>query len=196
MLGIPRQLPYRRANSRGSPLPPLRTRYPTSSQSNCSSPLRRDCEMQLTPSGPHFQSHLSSPPPAEHSQPGRPNFPAQLASIGAYSFSTEAAKLLGSPTAPDSSIRDSYRLDTLPPLVKPQAGYRKASIAAMTRSMGRYCGIRFDQGRRPLQFGSSHPRVAQGIPQKRMREGGRRGFDGVAMQTNGVVKELSPNVTP
>ena len=29
-----------------------------------------------------------------------------------------------------------------------------------------------------------------------MREGGRRGFDGVAMQTNGVVKELSPNVTP
>ena len=196
MLGIPRQLPYRRANSRGSPLPPLQARYPTSSQSNCSSPLRHDYEMQLTPSRPHFQSHLSSPPPAEHSQPGWSNFLAQSANIGACSFSTEAAKLIGSPAAPDSSIRDSYRTDALPPLAKPQARYKKTGIAAMTRSMGRYYGVRFGQGRRPLQFGSSPPRVAQGIPKKRMREGGRRGFDGVVMQINEVVKELSPDVTP
>jgi hypothetical protein len=198
MLGIPRQLPYRRVNSRGSPLPSLQAKYPTSSQSNCSSPLRRSYGMKLTPSRPHFQSHLSSPPPAEHSQPGWSNFPAQSASIGAYSFSTEAAKLIGSPVAPDSSIRDSYRPDVLPPLAKPQAGYKKTGIATMTRSRGRYCGVRFDQGRRPLQSGSSLPRVAQGIPKKRMREGGggRRGFDGVVMQTNEVVKELSPNVTP
>ena len=196
MLGIPRQLPYRRVNSRGSPLPPLQARYPASSQSNCSFPLRRGYEMKLTPSRPHFQSHLSSPPPAEHSQPGWSNFPAQSASIGAYSVSTEATKPIGSPAAPDSSMRDSYCPDTLPPLTKPQAGYKKTGIAAMTRSMSRYCGVRFDQGKRPLQSGSSPPRVAQGMPKKRMREGGCRGFDGVIMQTNEVVKELSPNVTP
>jgi hypothetical protein len=189
MLGIPRLLPYRRVNSRGSPLPPLKARYPTSSQGNRSSPLRRGHEMQLTPSRPHFQSHLSSPLPAKHFQPDWSNFPAQSTSIGAYSFSAEAAKIISSSAAPDSHIRDSYRTDTLTPLAKPQARYKKTGIAAMTGSVGRYYRAQFTQGRRPLQFGSSPPRVAQGIPKKRMREGGRCSLEG-------VVKELSPNVTP
>lgn len=198
MLGTPRQLPYRRANSRGSPLPPLKARYPTSSQGNRSSPLRRSYEMQLTPSRPHFQPHLSSPPPpAKHFQPDRSNFPAQSASIGAYSLSTEAATIISSSAAPDSHIRYSYRTDTLTPLAKPQARYKKIGMAAMTGSMGSYYGAQFTQGRRPLQFSSSPPRVAQGIPKKRTREGGRCSLEGAVMQINDeVVKELSPNVTP
>jgi hypothetical protein len=197
MLGIPRQLPYRRANSRGSPLPQLKARYPTSSQGSRSSPLRRSYGMQLTPSRSHFQPQLSSPPPAKHFQPDWSNFPAQSASTGAYSLSTEAAKIISSSEAPDSRIRDSYHSDTLTPLAKPQARYKKTGIAAMTGSVGRYYGAQFTQGRRLLQFGSSPPRVAQGIPKKRMREGGRCSLEGAVMQINEeVVKGLNPNVTP
>ena len=66
----------------------------------------------------------------------------------------------------------------------------------MTGSVGRHYAAQFTQGRRLLQFGSSPPRVAQGIPKKRMREGGRRNLEGAVMQINEeVVKELSPNVT-
>jgi hypothetical protein len=197
MAGIPQQLPYRRVNSRGSPLPPLKARYPTSSQGNRSSPLRRSYEMHLTPSRPHFQPHLSSPPPAKHFQPDWSNFPAQSAGIGAYSFSTETTKIISSSAAADSRVQDSCRTDTLTPLAKPQERYKKMGVAAMMGSVGGYYGAQFTQGRRPLQFGSSPPRVAQGIPKKRMRERGRCSLEGVVMQINGeVVKELSPNVTP
>ena len=104
-------------------------------------------------------------------------------------MSTEAAKIISSSAAPDSHIRDSYR--------KPQERYKKTGIAAMTGSVGRYYGAQFTQGRRPPQFGSSPPRVAQGIPKKRMREGGRCSLEGAVMQINEeVVTELSPNVTP
>ena len=65
----------------------------------------------------------------------------------------------------------------------------------MTGNAGKYYAAQFAQGRRLLQLGSGPPRVAQGIPKKRMREGGRS-LEGAVMQINEeVVKELSPNVT-
>jgi hypothetical protein len=144
-----------------------------------------------------LKPYFTSPPPAEHFQPGWSNFPTPDASPGAYSFSTAAAKITGSSAAPDSRIRDSYRTDTLTPLAKPQARYRKTGIAAMTRGAGRFYGAQGALPRIPVQFGSSPPRGAQGIPKKRVREGEPRSLDDVVMEENEeVVKELSPNITP
>jgi hypothetical protein len=139
MLGIPRQLPYRRANSRGSPLPPLKARYPTSSQGNRSSPLRRSYEMHLTPSRPHFQSHLSSPTPAKHFQPDWSDFPpvSKYRSILVFDGGCEDHKLL-------CGARFSHsRLIPYRYLAKPRARYKKTGIAAMTGSVGRYYGAQF-----------------------------------------------------
>jgi hypothetical protein len=197
MLAIPRQVPYRRANSRGSPLPPTKARIPSSYQNCRSSPPRTDYEMLAAPSRSLLQPYFTTPPPAEHFQPGWSNFPAQDASPGGYSFSTQAAKITGSSAAPDSRIRDSYRTDTLTPLAKPQARYRKTGIGAMTRGAGRFYRAQGGLRRVPVQFCSSPPRQVQGIPKKRTREGGPCSLDDVVMGENEeVFKELSPDVTP
>ena len=114
-LAVPRPPYCRRANSRSSPLPPLKATHPTQYQHYHSSPPRNGYETLSGPLQPHLQSHFLPPPLGEHFQPRWSNFPAHSASPGAYSFSTEAAKITVSSAAPDSRIRDSYRTDTLTP---------------------------------------------------------------------------------
>jgi hypothetical protein len=48
-----------------------------------------------------------------------------------------------------------------------------------------------------MQFGSSPPRRVQGLPKKRMRNGGPGSLDDVLMEANEeFIRELSPDVTP
>ena len=95
--------------------------------------------------------------------------------------------------APDSRIRDSYHLDTLTPLAKPQTRYKKTGIAAITQGIGRYCGVRIGQGGRAVQFGSSPPRPGQGVPRKRPSNEDYPSIEDHIMEEDGkVVKELSP----
>ena len=196
-LAVPRPHPCRRANSRGSPLPPPKAKHLVPNQHYHSSPPRSGYKTLPVPARPHFQPHLSPPPLAEHFQPGWSNFPVQSVSPGAYSFSTEAARITGSSAAPDSRIRDSYRTDTLTPLAKPKARYKKTGIAAMTHGVGKYYGVRFGQSSRPVQFGSSPPRPMTAIPKKRMSDPGRRGAEDVILEADAEdLQELSPNVTP
>lgn len=197
ILAVPRQPHYRRVDSRGSPLPPPKPKTSSSHHTHHVPPPPNGYGMLSAPPRPLLQSYFSSPPPAEHFHPGWSNFPAQDAGPGAYSFSTEAARITGSSAAPDSRIRDSYRTDTLTPLAKPQARYRKTGLAAMTRGAGRFYGVQGEFRSMPVQFGSSPPRPVQGLPKKRTRDGGPGSPDDVAMEANEeYVRELSPDVTP
>ena len=134
---------YRRADSSGSPLPVLKVKSPPrspgpnafyqgqSSFSHGHSEYPRPPTLHLRP--PISSGHPTSD--AEHFQPGwyhyaseaEPPKPKSLT----YSFSTAAAKVVGSSHAPDLRIRDSYRTDTLTPLARPASRFRKNGIGAM-----------------------------------------------------------------
>ena len=134
---------YRRADSSGSPLPVLKVKSPPrspgpnafyqgqSSFSHGHSEYPRPPTLHLRP--PISSGHPTSD--AEHFQPGwyhyaseaEPPKPKWLT----YSFSTAAAKVVGSSHAPDLRIRDSYRTDTLTPLARPASRFRKNGIGAM-----------------------------------------------------------------
>jgi hypothetical protein len=67
----------------------------------------------------------------------------------------------------------------------------------MTRGAGRFYQAQWGLRSLPVQFGRSPPRQTQGIPKKRVTEGGARSHDDVVMEENEeVVRELSPDVTP
>lgn len=106
-----------------------------------------------------------------------------------YSFSTAAAKVIGSDQAPDSRIRDSYKTDTLTALARSQKRFRKNGIGAEVeaRGIGKYyqrppSSLRgssarsrpssrqmYDSGR-DVRFRSSPPRgPEQRVPLRRKR---------------------------
>ena len=134
---------YRRADSSGSPLPVLKVKSPPRSPGpnafyqGQSSFSHGHSEYPRPPTS-HLRPPISSGHPtsdAEHFQPGwyhyaseaEPPKPKSLT----YSFSTAAAKVVGSSHAPDLRIRDSYRTDTLTPLARPASRFRKNGIGAM-----------------------------------------------------------------
>lgn len=196
---FPPALPYRRANSRGSPLPPLKARY--SNQKAFSSPPQTyDLPISFRhPVQPVYSSPL---PPAEHFQPGWSTHavPEELHvnRPGTYSFSTQAAKMTGSSAAPDSRIRDSYRTDTLTPLSKPAPRFSHTGIAAHYR---RPMPIS-RRGTVPVgrQIMSSPPRrlgkrVREDV-QPEIKKVERVDVEDVVMVDREAIHELSPNVTP
>ena len=146
---------YVRANASGSPMPLLRVKSPSMSPDTMQLVPRQSYfsqgrQGQRRPGPPsrgmsHF-THLANED-TEHFQPGwyyaatpepiEEEKPAPLK----YSFSTAAAKVVGSSPAPDSRIRDSYRTDTLTPLAKPTSRYRKNGIGALaSRGGSKYYG--------------------------------------------------------
>ena len=125
----------RRADSSGSPLPVLKFKsLPTSQRQSYFSSAAGEYAQPPTaiirpPSG-------HAPSAAEHFQPGWSHYPPTATDIPKpksvnYSFSTAAAKVVGSSPAPDLRIRDSYRTDTLTPLARPASRYRKNGIGAI-----------------------------------------------------------------
>lgn len=134
---------YRRADSRGSPLPTLKVKSPPISP-EANLPHQRRSYF----SGPSEYARpltaFNRPPtgygpslaPAEHFRPGWSHYPPpesepRKPTSLTYAFSTAAAKLVGSSPAPDLRIRDSYRTDTLTPLTRPASRFRKNGIGAI-----------------------------------------------------------------
>lgn len=141
----PYPAPSIRASDTGSPLPPHRSRAPLSpvlpsrfpqhsyqeTHSPTSYRVNRPCRPlhnPLPPTNEHFQPgwYYARGSPQRRHQPGG----------GVYSFSTAAAKVTGESVAPDFRIRDSYRTDTLTPLVKPLNRYRKNGLGANISARG------------------------------------------------------------
>ena len=191
MLQPPMQ--FTRTNEQGSPLPPrsrasfgpgLMSRPPL--RSYLSSPAQQQAYMKsLAP--PHANPN-SQDMDAEHFQPGWANYappPPSPNTPVTYSFSTAAAKVIGSSPAPDARIRDSYRTDTLTPFARAAPKYRKTQMNAMVRERGvgkYYNGVRQRRnpgtaaGRPLVAFGSSPPQPTEQPSQpprrKRNREAG------------------------
>ena len=134
-----------RANASGSPMLLSKVKPSPKSPEQAHLPAR-----QSGGYGPG-QNELPRPgPPArvdtEHFQPGwcyanTPYRPNEKPTPLKYAFSTAAAKVVGSSPAPESRIRDSYRTDTLTPLVKATVRYRKNGIGALAgRGVSKYYG--------------------------------------------------------
>ena len=125
-----------RTTATGSPMPFIRTRTrPATSQGERYMP--RVLPSQYAPATAYQQYHQQVSI-NEHFQPGWyfAREPRQPLTRPTYSFSTAAAKVIGSDQAPDSRIRDSYKTDTLTALARPQNRYRKNGIGAVVAPRG------------------------------------------------------------
>ena len=126
MQPVPAYVPPR-ATATGSPMPFVRPRHRAAPAQHYTQAMLQDRGNQIVD---------------EHFSPGwyyaeEPRHPAARPE---YTFSTAAAKIVGSNQAPESRIRDSYKTDTLTSLAKPPTRYRKNGIAAeiAPRGVGRY----------------------------------------------------------